>query len=373
MAPAPRLASLDVFRGATIAGMVVVNNPGSWDHVYPPLRHAAWHGCTPTDLIFPFFLFIVGVAMAFSMAARAGDSDGAPGGIGRSEPRPYGKVLRRAGLLVAIGLILNAFPRFEPADVRWTGVLQRIGLAYALAAMLVMHAGRRGQLAAGAAVLVGHALCLRAMGLAPDDNPALHADRAIIPEAHLYAGSVTDPEGLLGTLPAAVTVLIGYRTGVWMRGRPMPGVPGRMAAAGAVMIAAGLAASLVVPLNKPLWTSSYVLFTGGWAIVCLASCVWTVDVHRGLGSRWLSLAAGPMRVLGVNALALFVGSGLLARVLPMLPAPDVSAANFKAWIAGGLMSALGPTPGSLAFALVNLAAWFLVLRVLWWRGVVIKL
>lgn len=351
-----------------MAAMVIVNNPGSWTHVYPPLRHASWHGCTPTDLIFPFFLFIVGVAMAYSMAARASDGD-----RGLAPARPYGKVLRRAALLVAIGLFLNAFPRFELAQVRWTGVLQRIGLAYALAAMLVMHVGRRGQLATGVAVLVSYAVFLRAAGMAPDDNPALRLDRAIIPAPHLYRGSITDPEGLLSTLPAAVTVLIGYRAGVWLRGTPIADAPGPMAIAGAAVLAAGLVASLVVPLNKPLWTSSYVLFTAGWGLLGLAGCLWAVDAHRGLGSRVVSLAAGPMRVMGVNALALFVGSGLLARVLPMLPAPGGSAPNFRAWLSDGLMAAMGPTPGSLAFAMVNLPAWYAVLRVLWWRGVVIKL
>jgi predicted acyltransferase len=194
-----RLLSLDVFRGVTIAGMILVNNPGSWDHVYPPLLHAAWHGWTPTDLVFPFFLFIVGVAMSFSFAAR--------------RPR-LSKVLVRSLVLFGLGLFMTAYPRFDLAHVRIPGVLQRIALCYLAASLLVLYVSRRA-IGWTLALLLGSYFLLLRGDLSVEGNLAARIDRLLL-GGHLWK-QAWDPEGLLSTLPALATTLLGYFAGERLR------------------------------------------------------------------------------------------------------------------------------------------------------------
>lgn len=363
-----RLIALDAFRGATMLAMVIVNNPGSWAHVYPPLRHAAWHGCTPTDLIFPFFLFIVGASMAFSM----------PRAVARLGRRgAWLRIMKRAALLVLIGLLLNGFPFFDLATLRVPGVLQRIGLCFALAGTLVLLTGVRTQVVLAAAMLLGVTAAMRVVpggaGLTEGDNLARDIDLAVIGPAHLWRGSPTDPEGVLSTLPAAVTTLLGYWAGLWIagagRGAPRPRVGtmlAGLAAGGAALAAAGWLWSrgpgvAGVPLNKPLWTGSYVLFTAGLAALALAGLYALVEVAR---YRRLGVA---LQMCGVNALLLFVGSGVIARLLGVI---KIDGAPLKTRIYESLAAAL---PGddrlaSLAFALINVGVWWLLLWWLWRRG-----
>ncbi len=370
-----RLASLDAFRGATIAAMILVNNPGSWAAVYPPLRHAAWHGCTPTDLIFPFFLFIVGAAMAFSLPRHL--EGGRPGAAF------WGRVLRRTALLIGLGLLLNGFQPLWQAAAAWSwsdaaselgsvrlpGVLQRIGLVYLMACVLAAFVGVRGQVAVCACLLAVYPLALwlfnRADPFSESDNLVRWVDRAVLGEPRLYRGSPTDPEGLLSTLPALVSTMMGYWCGLAVRGRaPTPGLCGRLVLAGVAFASAGWWASGFVPLNKPLWTSSYVLFSGGWAIAALGLCLFAFDRHRLPGGAALVL-------LGRHAITVFVGSGILARILILVPGPG-DAPTVKAWITAGFDAVLSPPNASLGFALFTVGLWWLIAWGLDRAGVVLK-
>jgi len=363
-----RSASLDAFRGITIAGMILVNNPGSWSFVYPPLRHAEWHGWTPTDLIFPFFLFIVGVAIQYAIVPR----------LERGVPRRalVGKVVRRALILIGLGLFLAGFPRFDLSEIRIPGVLQRIGVVYLCASLIAMRWGVRGQAVAAGVSLLGYwALLLLvpvpggvAGDLSPGGNLGAWLDRLVF-GSHLWRDA-WDPEGLLSTLPAVATALGGTITGHFMRGKEPREFVGWCFVAGWFAILGGLVWSWAFPINKNLWTSSYVLFTAGAALQFLGVCVWLVDIQGW--RRW----ARPAIALGRNAIAVFVGSGLLVKVLLRLrlPAGDGSTVSAYAWIYRELFVPWGGSlTGSLAFALATVLLWYGVAELLYRRGVFIRI
>lgn len=340
-----RLESLDAFRGATVAAMLLVNNPGSWGAVWAPLRHAPWHGWTPTDLIFPFFLFVVGITT----------------GLAKKEP---GGILRRGAVIVLAGLLLNAFP-FDPgrlAALRVTGVLQRIGIVYVAAAFITRWFSRRMVLVLVAGILLGYWGLLMTGPLEPPEATVTAAlDRTVIGERHLWAGSRTwDPEGILSTIPAVATALAGFLLTPLVRERKT----GRLALYGALMAIAGWAWGLWFPVNKSLWTSSYVLLTAGLAAVLLAGFIATIDV-RG-ARRW----AKPFVVFGVNPLIAFLGSGLMARLLGMVKIEGrslhtvVYSAGFKPYFA--------PQAASFLFALSFVLVWLVILALLDRRGVILK-
>jgi predicted acyltransferase len=360
--------SLDIFRGITIAGMLLVNNPGSWSAIYPPLRHAEWHGWTPTDLIFPFFLFIVGVAMVFSMgkALTQGVSRGAI----------LTRAARRAALLFALGLVLHSYPwyGYDLSQLRIPGVLQRIALAFIVAVPLSLWAGVRGRVGAAVALLLGYWAAISwipvpGVGtgvLAPGQDLGAYLDRLIFGTEHLWKQSVTwDPEGLLSTLPAVATVILGTFAGEWLRSErsELSKVAG-MLAAGVAGIALGLWWDTVFPINKPLWTSSYVVFTGGMALVGLGLCYWLVDL-KGY-RRW----GFPFQLFGVNAIAAFFLSSLGARIIGQIQVGDTS---LKGWINATLFTPhLSPANASLAFALTYLLFWLGVVWILYWRRIFIR-
>ncbi len=382
----PRLSSLDAFRGLTMAAMVVVNNPGTWGAVYPPLRHADWHGCTPTDLIFPFFLLAVGMALALSAG---------PDADGRAAPARWGRVLRRTAVLFALGITLNAAgPVLRGllrddwaglASVRLPGVLQRIALCYMLVSVLVVWVGVRVQAAVAALVLAGYGAAMlwsdaargftitvpatASSGPLAEDNLARSLDRLLLPAARLYGGSPTDPEGLLSTLPACATTVIGYWMGLLLRRGSASAGRGcvlSLAVGGGVLMAAGWLAALIVPLNKPLWTPSYVLFTAGIGALVMALLHWLIDERGRRG--W----ARPLEALGVNAIFLFVASGLVARVMAEV---SVSGRTLRAWVFDSVCVPLAGGPNenaSLLFAVGTLAAWWAVLWLMWRRGWVVK-
>ena len=393
-----RLVSLDVFRGLTIAGMLLVNDPGSWGAIYPPLRHAEWHGWTPTDLIFPFFLFIVGITTHLSLAARRarGDDDGAL----------VRQVLRRGALIFLLGLFLSWFPGFtwgavsgvaDPSfadrvvdrlvHLRIPGVLQRIALAYVLGALLTLRTGVRAQLAILAALLVGYWAVMMAVpvpgtgatGLAaiatPGETVAAWVDRLVLDWGrwgnHLWASTRTwDPEVVLSTLPAVGTVILGVLAGRWL-GRPLPLAErlNGLFAVGALLMVAGLVWHWGFPINKPLWTSSYVLFTGGMAAVALATCLWLVEVRR------ITWWTGPWVVFGMNPILAFVGSGLLARLIYSVirVEQDGRAVPLQAVIYESLYASWLPArDASLAFALSYVLLWYVILLALHRRGIYLK-
>ncbi|HET7711696.1 MAG TPA: heparan-alpha-glucosaminide N-acetyltransferase domain-containing protein, partial [Thermoanaerobaculia bacterium] len=332
-APQARLESLDAFRGLTVAGMLLVNNPGTWSAIYPPLQHAKWHGWTATDLVFPFFLFIVGVTTHLSLR-------------GMSPAQATPKILRRGALIILCGLLLNAFPffwwgkipdvpsptflervvwRFE--HLRIPGVLQRIGLVYLVAALIAVRSSRRQRVVTIGVILVSYWLLMTlvpvpgtgSIGAFLLDEPsrtlAAWSDRVLLGANHLWASTKTwDPEGPLSTLPAVATALLGVLAGEWIvrREKSLAERIAGLFAVGLLLMAAGSIWGWFFPINKNLWTSSYVLFTAGFAAVVLACCIWLVD-HYGVRG-W----ARPFVVYGVNPLVAFVGSGIMARLIGSL-------------------------------------------------------
>ena len=364
--PAGRLLSLDAFRGLTIAGMILVNNPGSWSHIYAPLRHAEWHGWTPTDLIFPFFLFIVGVAVPFSFGQRLSRGD--------SRGQLLGHVIRRSLILFALGLFMAAYPRFDLGNLRIMGVLQRIGLVYLLAASAYLFLGGRGRAGLAASLLLGYWALLMlvpvpgfgAGDLSPDGNLGAFLDRMILGD-RLWRDS-WDPEGLLSTLPAIATTLLGIFTGEWLRSeRTLKAKVAGLFVSGVVGIGAGLIWSLAFPINKPLWTSSYVLFTSGAALVLLSVFLWLMEV-RGYRA-W----AKPFIVYGMNAIAVFVASGLVAKQMG-LTRVGPNEVPLKTWFYDHLFASwAGPLNGSLFFAVSYVLIWLAIMWILFHRRIFIKI
>jgi predicted acyltransferase len=391
-----RLLSLDTFRGLTVAGMLLVNNPGTWSAIFPPLEHAEWHGWTPTDLIFPFFLFIVGITTELSLGARRarGDDQGA---IVR-------QILRRGALIFLFGLLLNWSPFFQWGTVegianptfldrvvyrvehlRIMGVLQRIGLAYTIAALLTLRTTLRQQVLLLAALLYGYWFAMTLLPV-PGEGMiganALHrpghtldawVDRVLLTPNHLWVGGggLRDPEGLLSTIPAAATAMLGVLAGRWI-GQRQRGIHERLSglfAAGAIAMMLGLMWHWSFPINKSLWTSSYTLFTAGMASVALATVMWVVDVHG-----WRAWTK-PFVVYGTNPMIAFLGSGLMARYIYSIQKVDVGGrpvaletaihdALFASW--------LSPRVASLAFALAFVALWYGILWAFHKRGIVFK-
>jgi len=363
-----RLRSLDAFRGVTVAAMILVNNPGSWTYVYPPLEHAEWNGWTLTDLIFPFFLFIVGVSLVMAFTRRE---------LAGATPRELArKALVRGALIVLVGVLLNGFPRYDLAHLRIPGVLQRIGVVYTLTAFVFLGFGPSARRWVAGGLLVGYWLLLTLVpvpgGVAGDlsaaGNLGAWLDRLLL-GGHLWTPTF-DPEGLLSTLPAVATCLLGTMAGERLLAEEPPGdrTTG-IFLMGASLMMAGLVWNEVFPINKGLWTSSYVLFTGGVACQALAACHWVIDV-RGR-DRW----ARPFYVFGTNALFAFVLSGLVARgLLLWRVGPPGASVPAKQWFFEQvLMPAAGPMNGSLVFALANVALIFSLTAVLYRRGVLIRL
>lgn len=359
-----RLISLDVFRGLTVALMILVNNPGSWGHIHPPLRHAAWHGWTPTDLVFPFFLFAVGVAISLSFRRRL--ASGAKGGD------LVRKIITRAVIIFTLGLLLNGFPYNNLGELRVWGVLQRIAVCYLLAGLtvvLVRHT--TGRLALMFGFLLVYELFMRLPlvdgwghgSFALEDNFVRHLDLIWPGAIHLYQGTGVpfDPEGFLSSLPAAAGTLAGFFTGEFLqRDRSLARRLGGMALAGVALTAVGLLLSLAEPINKQLWTTSYTVLMTGLALLTLSFCGWLIDVRRW--QHWV----GPALVFGSNALLAFVGSGLLARILGLT--------GLKSTLYKGLFLPLaGPVNGSLLYAVSTIVLWWAVLWVLYRRRIFLKI
>jgi predicted acyltransferase len=361
--PEPRLRSLDAFRGLTIAGMLLVNNPGSWDHVYPPLDHAEWNGWTPTDLIFPFFLFIVGVALAMSLARRRDR------GASRSEL--LRKIVIRSLVIIAVGILLNGFPRYDLATLRLPGVLQRIGLVYLVSASVWVLLPLRAVVALVLVLLSGYWALMTLVPvpgfgpghLEPVGNLAQYLDQLLL-RGHMWRPE-WDPEGLLSTMPAIATCLLGALTGEWLQhSRPTARVAAILLLAGVALTAAGLGWGHWFPINKSLWTSSYVVFTAGAALILLAACYWLIETGGVEG--W----ARPAYVFGVNPLLAFVGSGLMARILGrMQVGSGEGAIPLQRWLYERLCASwAGPLNGSLVYAMGFVGLWLLLMWPVYRRG-----
>jgi len=393
-APRERLLALDVFRGVTVAGMLLVNNPGDWDHIFPPLEHAAWHGWTPTDLIFPFFLFIVGVTSHLSLTQRRLRGDG-EGAVVR-------QVLRRGALIFLFGLFLAWFPGFwwsaiaddpDPSFIdrvlyrldhlRIMGVLQRIAVAYVIGALITLRGSWRQHLMILVTILLGY-WALMTLVPVPDtgvpgsqvlDTPdallSAWFDRTILTTNHLWASAKTwDPEGLLSTLPAVGTMMLGQFTGRWIDSRaPLAERLNGLFAAGALLLVLGLVWHWVFPINKSLWTSSYVVFTGGMALVTLATCMWMIDVQGWRG--WTKFFV----IYGTNPMIAFLGSGLMARLtvslikIPTADGPDSLQSVVYHTVYTPILQ---PRVASLGYAVTFVMLWFMILWALWRRNIFLK-
>ncbi|HSS44568.1 MAG TPA: heparan-alpha-glucosaminide N-acetyltransferase domain-containing protein [Thermoanaerobaculia bacterium] len=367
-----RLSALDVFRGMTIAGMLVVNTPGSWDRVYAPLLHAPWNGWTYTDTIFPFFLFIVGVSMAFSFSRRLAE-DG-------SRRNLFLHTLWRASVIFLLGLGLNFLSSllFHRGHVRIPGVLQRIGLCFLLSALVYLLFGGRGVLPAAAVLLAGYWALMTLVpvpGYGKDrldvgGNLAAYVDRTILSPHTWKHDPGWDPEGLLSTLPAVATTLLGVFAGELLRSaRALETKIRELIGAGWLAAGAGLAWGAVFPINKNLWTSSYALFMSGLAAASLAVCIYLVDVKG-----WKSWAV-PFLWLGRNAIALFVGSVLATLLLLAikLPGSDGKSHSLYAAIYRAVFDHFADARlGSLLFALAFCATWIGAAGLLYRKRIFIK-
>ena len=367
-----RYYSLDVFRGATVALMILVNNPGSWTYAFAPLKHAKWHGCTPTDLVFPFFLFAVGNAMSFVMSRW---EQASPSLV-------VGKILKRTLLIFAIGIFLNWAPfiRWDGDNLvprtfetlRFFGVLQRIALAYCFAALIVYFFKVRGAFVAGGFILLLYWFLCLALGN-PADPYSLegffgtHLDRQLFGEKHLYRGEGVpfDPEGLASTLPAIVQVIFGYFVGryIQQKGKNFE-MLSNLFIAGCVLVFTGFCWDLVFPVNKKIWTSSYVCYTTGLAMMVLGIMIYLIEFreYRGAWSRFCS-------VFGKNPLFIFVLSGFLPRVQGLLRWVDRVDEHGKpvyitpfAWFYEHLCKPISSKPevGSLIYALCMIAFYWLI-------------
>ncbi len=427
----------------TIAGMVLVNNPGTWSAIYGPLKHAEWHGITPTDYIFPFFLFIVGVAVPIALNKRIAE------GITRDV---YLKIFSRSAAIFASGLAISALPLFVinetaiPWPLKWTaalsiigalyflylrsfrialalfgvwavivfgsyfagyaitpynfgtmripGVLQRIAVCYLIVSIIYLHTNWKQQTAIGIALLLVYWLMMTKIPVPAceiatiDDkacNLAAFLDRVILGVDHIWrAGKVFDPEGILSTLPAIATTLSGVLAGTWLMSEPPASAGGqsdrvrndadRKAVGlfffGTILLAVGWSWSLVFPLNKSLWTSSYTVYTSGLALLTLAVCYYVIDI-KGY-KRW----AKPFVIFGVNALALFVFSGIIARLLGIIrvAVPEGKEISLQQWIYQNLfLTWAEPINASLAYAGSFILFWMFLMWLLWRRRLFIKL
>ena len=373
-----RLVSLDAFRGFTIAAMLLVNNPGDWGHLYAPLAHAKWDGWTFTDWIFPFFVFISGISMTISLGRRAA--------LGDPRSSLLAQIVRRGAVIVAIGLLLNFVPAFDLAQIRIPGVLQRLGLCTILVAPLVLYCHWRGQLAWLTGLLVVYTL-VQALVPVPDALGVLHTgslrpgedvgawlDRTLM-DGHLWRSSKTwDPEGLLSTLPAVASQLAGVLVGHWLAHArdPIEKTVWLLVAGLALLWAGQVLGAWSMPINKSLWSPSYVLFTAGWACLLFGVCYWLLDAQPDRGLRtWATWFATPLVIFGMNALFLFALSGLIAKMLGYIQlAPNLT---LKAWLYAPLQtSGLAPVNASLAFALLFVSGMYCVAWALWRKGYFLK-
>jgi Uncharacterized conserved protein len=374
-----RLLSIDLLRGLTIGFMILVNDNGSRD-AYRELQHSLWNGFTATDLVFPTFLFLVGVSTVFSTASRLARGD--------SKQSLFLHTVRRAVILFLLGLLVNSFPHFHWHTLRFYGVLPRIAICYFVVATLyLINPKWKNKLVLAVALLVGYWALMRFVPvpgygtpghdvplLDPDRNLAAWLDRHIFAASHLYERT-RDPEGLLSTLPAIATSLMGLLTGIWLRTqRTLSEKVRGIAIAGASCVVLGWAWNFSFPINKKLWTSSFVLFAGGLSLLLLALSIWMFDretageMKPATRSRWFT----PLLVFGTNAITAYVFSELLASAVGSIHVrPGM---NLQHWLANGILSAVPyPAFASLLYSLSFVAVCWVPTYVLFRRKIFIKI
>lgn len=372
-----RILSLDIFRGLTIAMMILVNNPGTWDSIYPPLEHAPWHGLTPTDLVFPFFLFIVGVSITLSLNKRKERGD--------NQNKLVMQIFRRGITIFLIGFLLPVFPFVDFTNGGWAdlshirilGVLQRIGIVYMVVSFIFLKLNLRWQAVLAVSFLLVYWFIMAVIpvpgvgypNLEPGTNMAAFIDRLFL-SGHMWSGTVTwDPEGMLSTLPALSTALLGVMLGHWMQAKHEPVIKAAwIFVAGNIALAIGWLWALAFPLNKNLWTSSYVVFTAGLACQFFGVIYWLVDVR---GMKWWTK---PFVVLGSNAIAAYAGSEFICRLLYQIQVHSGGKVNsLQGWIFQTVfLSTLSPINASLAYAVFYVLCWLGIMWMLYKNGIFLK-
>lgn len=361
---AKRLLALDILRGLTIALMILVNTPGSWSYVYPPLRHAPWNGCTPTDLVFPFFLFIVGTSMWYSFKKYGT-------GLTKSGLK---KVLKRFILIYLIGLFLNAFPNFDFENLRIYGVLQRIAIAYAIAALLCMQFDYKKLLYITGILLLGYWAIIHFGGTYElEGNVVRKLDLWLFGENHVYGGYGIpfDPEGLLSSIPSVATVLLGYFSGriIETSGDVMNAIK-KLLIVGIVLVVLGKIWDLGFPINKPIWSSSYVLYTGGLAMLFFSLLLWLIDVKN------IKTVFKPFWHYGMNPLFIYVLSGMIGDIFGFWNVTNANGdtvSSMSYFYSDVLVPVFGNLNGSLAYALAHVIFLWLVAYVMYKRKIFIKI
>ncbi|QDW27477.1 DUF5009 domain-containing protein [Pedobacter sp. KBS0701] len=382
--PKQRLLSLDFFRGLTVAAMILVNNPGSWGHIYAPLEHAEWNGCTPTDLIFPFFLWIVGVSIAFAMSSSKADPS--------THQKTIIKAIKRGIILYLLGFFLAIFGKIISGimdnrslweafqTVRLLGVLQRIGIVFIISSIIFIKVSNKTIFKTLIVILAAYWALMTFIpvpgvgypNLEKEINLAAWIDRGILTEAHTWASSKTwDPEGILSTLPAIGTCLFGILVGIWMRRKDVDN-PTKVAwlfTTGIAAVILGLLWDLQFPINKALWTSSYVLYAGGLASIGLALCYWIIDVQ---GYKKFTT---PFVVYGVNAITVFFLAGLMPRVLNLiqLTKPDGTKTGLLVRFYETCYTPFfSPINASLVWAITYVFGFYVLLYFMYKKNIIIK-
>jgi len=360
-----RLLSLDVMRGVTIAAMILVNDPGDWGHIYPPLEHSKWNGCTPTDLVFPFFLFMVGVSVTYAMESRKATV---------SQSKLILKALQRTAILIAIPWITQLIFHWDRgfSHLRFPGVLPRIALVYFICTIIYLKTSQKTRDWIFAGALIGYFIIMTFIpvpgvgyaNLEPATNMGAWIDRLVFTTNHLWSESHTwDPEGLLGTLPAVATGLFGIRIGTWLKRKDVDDnvKVSWMFTFGVIAVIAGLVWDLFFPINKALWTSSFVLYTGGLATIALALSYWLIDVQ---GRKRFTY---PFVVFGTNAIAAYVLSGFIPHYMGMIKIGGSSI--YQTFFA----PYFSPLNASLASAIFTVIILWLVMWILYLRKIIIKI
>lgn len=368
-----RLVSLDVFRGITIAGMVLVNNPGTWSAIYPPLAHAKWHGWTPTDMIFPFFVFIMGVAIPIAFGKRL--EQGVSSDV-------YWKIFKRSLIIFGLGLFLATFPFYnftkgewlDISTVRIMGVLQRLALCYLFSSLIFLWFSWKNQAYIAVILLLFYWVLMLYGGngdLSPEGNFSGFIDRLILTENHIWkSAKVYDPEGLLSTIPAISSCLAGVLCGTFLKSnRNDYEKVSAFFFFGVSLVAIGWAWDFFFPINKAIWTSSYVVFMAGQALCFLGFCYWLIDI-KGY-QKWTK----PFVIFGVNALALFVGSGIMARLLGLIKVSEVEGKSISLQqyiFQNFFLSWASPINASLMYAISFILVWLFLMWLLYRKKIYIK-
>ena len=364
-----RLLSLDFFRGLAVAGMILVNNPGSWAHVYPPLLHAKWHGWTPTDLIFPMFLFIVGVSISLALTGMQEKH------VAKTDL--YKKIIRRSIIIFSLGMFLSGFPFFELANIRIPGVLQRIALCYLFASIIFLNGSSKSTFVWLVSLLLVYWAAMQwvqvpgvgAGSYVQGANFAAWVD-SIFLQGHMWSQSKTwDPEGIFSTLPAISTTLIGVLSGQTLRAQKKAQMKvTSLLIWGGAAIVTGMLWSYWLPINKSLWTSSYALLMGGISMVMLATAYYLIDIKG-----WRK-GVQPFCIYGMNAITVFVLSGVVGRLLYLIRWPSEDGViTLKTWIMRAVfLPWLSPINASLAFALCFVFVSYLAMYALYKKNIFIK-